>query len=285
MQCLRELHLQGHQVQFQEGGRRRRGPVPLQFCFPFEALDFVLILGVVLTSQTYLGIRVFRFYLKCPNCSAEHTIKTDPRNSDYIVESGATRNFEPWRANDEVVEGEKRKRWEMADGMKSLENRTLDAKREMDIEAALHEMKSMNSRHATVSTDAMLQVLQRKSAAKEGKLEEEDEALTKSILFHTSINFLRRLEHEDLTQPYASDDESLHSTLKRKFSEESPNKPTDSLTEATSSDMSNNRGNYVGSRDQSASFVRIAVVKRVAPTTSTGLELVSQNYESSDDGD
>lgn len=34
----------------------------------------------------------------------------------------------------------------MADGMKSLENRTLDAKREMDIEAALHEMKSMNVR-------------------------------------------------------------------------------------------------------------------------------------------
>ena len=29
-------------------------------------------------------------------------IKTDPQNSDYVIESSATRNFEPWRAEDEV---------------------------------------------------------------------------------------------------------------------------------------------------------------------------------------
>ena len=29
-------------------------------------------------------------------------MKTDPQNSDYIVESGASRNYEPWRAEDEV---------------------------------------------------------------------------------------------------------------------------------------------------------------------------------------
>jgi hypothetical protein len=30
-------------------------------------------------------------------------MKTDPQNSDYVVESGASRNFEPWRAEDEVI--------------------------------------------------------------------------------------------------------------------------------------------------------------------------------------
>ncbi|MBA0703013.1 hypothetical protein Goari_026936, partial [Gossypium aridum] len=96
------------------------------------------------------------------------TIKTDPQNSDYVVESGATRNFEPWRAEDAEAEKEKQKREseEMGDAMKSLENRTLDSKREMDILAALDEMKSMKSRHATVSVDSMLEALQRTAAEK-----------------------------------------------------------------------------------------------------------------------
>ncbi|MBA0784565.1 hypothetical protein Gotri_027429, partial [Gossypium trilobum] len=96
------------------------------------------------------------------------TIKTDPQNSDYVVESDATRNFEPWRAEDEEAEKERRKREseEMRDAMKSLENRTLDSKREMDILAALDEMKSMKSRHATVSVDSMLEALQRTAAEK-----------------------------------------------------------------------------------------------------------------------
>lgn len=38
---------------------------------------------------------------------------------------------------------QKRDAEEMGDAMKSLENRTLDSKREMDIIAALDEMKSM----------------------------------------------------------------------------------------------------------------------------------------------
>lgn len=98
-------------------------------------------------SQTYLGIQIFRFYFKCTKCSAELTIKTDPQNSDYVVESGATRNYEPWRSEDEVADKEKRKRdtEEMGDAMKALENRTLDSKREMDILAALDEMKSMKA--------------------------------------------------------------------------------------------------------------------------------------------
>ncbi|KAJ0047047.1 hypothetical protein Pint_04930 [Pistacia integerrima] len=119
-------------------------------------------------GETYLGIQIFRFYFKCTRCSAELTMKTDPQNSDYVVESGATRNFEPWRAEDEEADKEKKKRTdeETGDAMKALENKTLDSKREMDILAALDEMKSMKSRHATVSVDAMLEALQSTAAEK-----------------------------------------------------------------------------------------------------------------------
>ncbi|GMP83867.1 hypothetical protein CsSME_00037639 [Camellia sinensis var. sinensis] len=152
--------------------------------------------------MTYLGIQIFRFYFKCTKCSVELTIKTDPQNSDYVVESGASRNFEPWRAKDEEADKEKQKREteEMGDAMKSLENRTLDSKREMDILAALDEVKPMRSRQATISVDAMLEILNSKHVnldtilspsvltkswhffcQQEKKLEEEDEALIKSL--------------------------------------------------------------------------------------------------------
>ncbi|KAK1549891.1 hypothetical protein Q3G72_009745 [Acer saccharum] len=51
-------------------------------------------------GNTYFGIQIFRFYFKCTQCSAEFTITTDPMNSDYVVESGAKRNFEAWRVED-----------------------------------------------------------------------------------------------------------------------------------------------------------------------------------------
>lgn len=45
---------------------------------------------------------VFRFYFRCSKCGAEITMKTDPKNSDYTMEAGASRNYEPWREKDKV---------------------------------------------------------------------------------------------------------------------------------------------------------------------------------------
>ncbi|KAF2320971.1 hypothetical protein GH714_032303 [Hevea brasiliensis] len=187
-------------------------------------------------GETYLGIQIFRFYFKCTKCSAELAIKTDPQNSDYVVESGATRNFEPWRAEDEEADKERQKRdaEEMGDAMKSLENRTLDSKREMDILAALDEMKSMKSRHATVSVDAMLEALQQTAAEKEKKLEEEDEALIKSIFERRSKEVIRRIPDEysddddDFNQLTNANSETLRNNSKRrKVSNEHPTMASD----------------------------------------------------------
>ncbi|KAK3199995.1 hypothetical protein Dsin_023410 [Dipteronia sinensis] len=90
----------------------------------------------------YLGcIKVFRFYFRCSNCSAELVIKTDPQNSNYVVESGATGNFEPW-STAEVEEEDKEKNAEELAMKKTLENRKETANL-----AALHEIKLINSRH------------------------------------------------------------------------------------------------------------------------------------------
>ena len=117
-------------------------------------------------GDTYLGIQVFRFYYRCKKCAAEFTMKTDPKNADYQLEEGATRNYEPWREETAVkVEAAAQKEEEeMGNAMKALENRTLDSKREMDIMAALDEMRTLNSQHAKVTTEQALAALQKAAA-------------------------------------------------------------------------------------------------------------------------
>ncbi|CAA0808742.1 Family of unknown function (DUF572 [Striga hermonthica] len=227
-------------------------------------------------GETYLGIQIFRFYFKCTKCSAEITFKTDPQNSDYVVESGASRNFEPWRAEDEQLEEEKKKRTaeEMGDAMKSLENRTLDSKREMDILATLDEMKSMKSRHATVSVDAMLEALQRSNEQKERKLDEEDEALIKSVFKgQREPVVLRRIDDEDLDDDEdeylfaaETDEKSSRPSKRIKVHEENHSKPTDILTKVSVDSSSNNAGAR-GAPDKGkflfkSSSVRVSIVKK-----------------------
>jgi hypothetical protein len=123
-------------------------------------------------EETYHGIRIYRFYIKCITCSSEITFKTDPKRGDYVAEHGCQRNFEPWRE----TEGEEeealaqRQEEEKGDAMKALENRTLDSKREMDILDALDEIKAINQRHAKVDTDKLLQ-----QHADEGQISKEEQ--------------------------------------------------------------------------------------------------------------
>ncbi len=124
-------------------------------------------------GEDYLGIRIFRFYMRCNNCSAEFTIKTDPKNSDYAVELGCTRQMEPWKEQEDIREVliEKRVGEEQGDAMKELENKTLDSKMEMDILDGLDEIKALNARAAGVKLDDLLA----KRAAEDDRLDDADQ--------------------------------------------------------------------------------------------------------------
>ncbi|XP_048425823.1 splicing factor YJU2 isoform X2 [Pyrus x bretschneideri] len=197
-------------------------------------------------GETYLGIQIFRFYFKCTKCSAELAMKTDPQNSDYVVEAGATRNFEPWRNEDEEVDKEKQKREseEMGDAMRALENRTQDSKREMDVMAALDEMKSM----------------------KEKRIEEEDEAVIKSIVFHNSKDYIKRIhdedldDEEDMIEPLSGNGET--SVKRKKLTHGLPDNSTDWLTNSSISDRGNRNGSEAAKFPFKSSTVRVAVVKK-----------------------
>ncbi|CAL1404356.1 unnamed protein product [Linum trigynum] len=139
-------------------------------------------------GEKYLGeIQIKRFYHKCTNCSAEFSIKTDPENSDYTVESGATRVFPHRRHTKEA-------NWSL---LEDLEKRCGDEKRRMDAEMSLEERKAVNSRREAVDFDSVLEGL--KAAEKKRRLEqeEEDEAVAK---FASSRNIVRRISDEDLDE-------------------------------------------------------------------------------------
>ncbi len=145
-------------------------------------------------GEEYYGIKIFRFYIKCPRCSAEITFKTDPKNTDYVAEHGASRNFEPWRDIEEKGEQadplayllDDEEREDDIDPMKALEKRTLESKREMEVADALQDIRTRNARNARVDLDAVATTLASRRAKvasleeqEQRKAEEEDEDLVK----------------------------------------------------------------------------------------------------------
>lgn len=110
-------------------------------------------------GERYLGIRIFRFYIRCPVCASEITYRTDPKNADYACESGAKRNFEPWREERAEEERAKTRKLleELHNPMSALENRTYDAKKEAEMAETLDEIRLRNSRLEEVDTDMLFE--------------------------------------------------------------------------------------------------------------------------------
>ncbi|PVG04563.1 DUF572-domain-containing protein [Serendipita vermifera] len=144
-------------------------------------------------GDDYLGIRIFRFYIKCTLCSAEITFKTDPRNADYLAEHGASRNFEPWREERVADEEDRLAKLEEEENnpMKALENRAVDSKREMEILDALQDIRARNSRMERVDDKAIEEMLARR--LNEETLELDEEELQKKIWDEEDEKEVRRV--------------------------------------------------------------------------------------------
>lgn len=114
-------------------------------------------------DETYLGLKIFRFYFKCSVCFSEVTFKTDPKNHDYTCEHGASRNYEHWRDQKAQEDLLKKQQEDDEEGntMKYLENRSKKSKREMDILDGLDEIKELNKRNSAISADQLLEFVSR----------------------------------------------------------------------------------------------------------------------------
>ena len=122
-----------------------------------------------LVAGTYMGVKIYRFYIRCTTCSTSITFKTDPKNSNYVCEFGATRNIEGYQNDKDEAEKERYEKLkeEEDDAMKKLENKTLSNQAEMDAMDALEEIQTINRRNQGIDTDVLISKLRADGAVEE----------------------------------------------------------------------------------------------------------------------
>lgn len=163
-------------------------------------------------GEDYLGLRLFRFYFKCPNCLAEITFKTDLENCDYQNEHGATRLFEAIKLYQDAEKAKEAKEEEdKKDPMKMLEKRTMMSRAEMEAMGNLEDLQEISRNKEAVDVERFLEATKPElSLAEQVKLqEEEDEALIRNIYGKTADGkIMKRIddmkEEDDLALPNTS---------------------------------------------------------------------------------
>ncbi|KAH9457911.1 hypothetical protein MJO28_004977 [Puccinia striiformis f. sp. tritici] len=190
-------------------------------------------------GEQYFGIKIFRFYIKCPRCSNEITFKTDPKHSDYVAEHGAQRNFEPWREEEAAKNGagsdseddverllaveQAELEEEQEDSMRSLEKNQIESKREMEILDKLQEIRTRNARlersvHGRGADGVLASVSSRVQSGLAGAKEvfqleqqllesEEDDAETAKYFTKVNNNLLPSIKEDDGPTPSGSGNE------------------------------------------------------------------------------
>ncbi|KAH8321398.1 hypothetical protein KR074_003922 [Drosophila pseudoananassae] len=155
-------------------------------------------------NETYLGIRIYRFYIKCTRCLQEISFKTDPQNTDYEIEAGATRNFMALKLAEEQARREEQEaREEEANNpMKLLENRTQQSRNEIEMIESLEELRDLNRRQQAVDYSTMLEQYNTVETERERleREEREDEEFIKSVKFKTKSNGASRIVAEEIIE-------------------------------------------------------------------------------------
>uniref|UniRef100_A0A8C5E5G1 YJU2 splicing factor homolog n=1 Tax=Gouania willdenowi TaxID=441366 RepID=A0A8C5E5G1_GOUWI len=160
-------------------------------------------------KERYMGLPIFRFYIKCPRCLFEITFQTDPKNSDYAMEHGATRKFHA----DEL---EEMKRVQQERDDEELNNPT-----KMEVLENLQELKEVNQRQAQVDYEGMIAKCREMERRQKEREDDEDERELRDVLE------LQR--HKRKRDPY-SDDEEESSRSSTQLQSSSTGKPADIVT-------------------------------------------------------
>ncbi|ELT97109.1 hypothetical protein CAPTEDRAFT_160604 [Capitella teleta] len=247
-------------------------------------------------DEDYLGLKIFRFYIRCPRCVAEIAFKTDPASTDYALEAGATRNFEAAKTAELLArrEIEEKEAEEKNNPMKVLENRTKASRQEMDMLETLEDLKQLNSRHAKLDHEQVI----KKHEIYEQKLkelqDEEDENFVQSIFGKNQQKVMKRLhdddEAEEIVPPIKKEKQKPTDILSAQpslasSSKSSVEKPAWSKSIGSIAASKNKLSGLIVKKKPEAA-VKVEVTPKLSnpPAANTGLSLVGA-YSDSDQSD
>lgn len=186
-------------------------------------------------GDDYLGIRIYRFYIKCTRCLQEISFKTDPKNTDYEIEAGATRNFMALKLAEEQAQREEdeEKEEEATNPMKLLEKRTLQSKQELELLESLEELKDLNRRQQTIDYDQMLEQYDTEAAKHRTEKEQEelDEQYIKSVFGKRQLT--GTVVEEEIEE--VKEEESVEPVKKMLKTDETDDKEKDNSEHSTKS--------------------------------------------------
>eukprot|EP00092_Neocalanus_flemingeri_P032218 GFUD01035018.1.p1 GENE.GFUD01035018.1~~GFUD01035018.1.p1 ORF type:complete len:327 (-),score=124.50 GFUD01035018.1:158-1138(-) len=164
-------------------------------------------------DMNYLGLRIYRFYIKCTACVSEICFRTDPETTDYVLEAGATRNFEALKKAEDQADREAEARREELENnpMKLLEERTFASKNEMEVAESLEELRELNRRTVAVDYPTMLAQYQKVKRTEDEEEERKDEEFVKAVFSREEGGAkVKRIRDES-----SSDEEELASKVSR----------------------------------------------------------------------
>ncbi|XP_052860439.1 splicing factor YJU2 [Anopheles cruzii] len=192
-------------------------------------------------NEDYLGIRIYRFYIKCTRCLQEISFKTDPRNTDYEIEAGATRNFMALKLAEEQArrEEEEVREEEANNPMKLLENRTQQSRNEIELLESLEELRDLNRRQQDIDYDSMLLQYDRTESIREReeRMERQDEEFIKSVKFQNKTG-VKRIATEVIVEDVKEEPLDAAASTKEENSKPNSSSVASSSTSAASNALS-----------------------------------------------
>jgi hypothetical protein len=185
------------------------------------------------TSDTYLGMKIVRFHIKCPRCASEILFRTDPKSANFVVEFGAKKNYDSADTNkswkDETVEEildklekeeedvklKEAQKDKNVTSLEELEKKMNDLKRQQELSDEIEELRNKNKRlNDSLTSSELLKGHQKRieqaESERQKSQDEEDERLA-SLIFEkqqgTSLASLDvKKKKEDIPDHYSISD-------------------------------------------------------------------------------